>query len=389
VNEIQRSLDKNFHLRFHNPTSHNDFSKTAPRAGNDMHGSPYGDFQTLSPNPIPTNSFTGERRAPNRRSARTSSTQSSLSTNSHIASFSSKTGESSLTRKAPSVKGKDFATQAIEKGSRGKEVWILSCFRSTEFDTKAFHENVKEGKSDYQIFERFREIYFAERSWFRRFFELKEVKNIKFVMFDLLPLDIASIRQENTWPPAEEKARWLYVPCPAKVVPLVGPRLLLHLWRNPHHSDEMAYREWHSKANLWKRFRDRFRHFPKVSKSVPTNEPNEGDPIDHDQVGNPHSSTYVFVKIPKKIGDRLEPNYGNEAPEGWGIYFEEGFKVHRLLFVVLIFYFFASLSVIAWIIDRFGITTPTTYMGLFSVLAWLISFSSLFLTVWFKWAESG
>jgi hypothetical protein len=56
----------------------------------------------------------------------------------------------------------------------------------------------------------------------------------------------------------------------------------------------------------------------------------------------PRRSAYVFVKRPKKIGERLEANYGDEAPEGWGILFEEGFRVHRLLIALLFLYFLAT-----------------------------------------------
>jgi hypothetical protein len=47
------------------------------------------------------------------------------------------------------------------------------------------------------------------------------------------------------------------------------------------------------------------------------------------------------------------------------------------------------MAVIIWVLRTFGVIGPTTWTGMFGVLAWFTSFFSLLFTVWFKWAESG
>jgi hypothetical protein len=176
----------------------------------------------------------------------------------------------------------------------------------------------------------------------------------------------------------------------------------MHLWRNPHHSDKVAYQEWERSSSRFKKFRERFRLLSvpywlrespltwssKLKSQPPQTQPTN-TPTDPDLPIPPRRSAYVFVKIPKKVGDMLEPNYGDNAPEGWGILFEEGFRIHRLLIALLFLYFAASMIVIIWIIHTFGGIVPTTWTGMFGVLGWFTSFFSLLFTVWFKWAESG
>jgi hypothetical protein len=157
----------------------------------------------------------------------------------------------------------------------------------------------------------------------------------------------------------------------------VGEEHLQHLWRNPHHADRIVYEDWQRKANRLQRYSEWIRHLPTPKDLIPDLELQE----------QPRRSAYVFVKIPKKMGDQLDPDYGDQKPQGWGIMLEEGFKIHRLLVVILFFYLITSMAVIIWIFRKYGVTGPTTEAALFWVLAWFTSFS-LLLTVWFKWAES-
>lgn len=170
----------------------------------------------------------------------------------------------------------------------------------------------------------------------------------------------------------------------------------MHFWRNPHHADKIMYDEWQKNSGRLARLIEYFRQLPTPKSNIVTTQSTrsgkgKGPEI---QTKDPETQTkdsrsrYVFVKIPKKIGDKLEPNYGNEAPEGYGIYFEEGFRVHRLLFVILLFYFICSIVVIIWVLKMYGVVGPSTWGSLFAVLAWFTSFFALLLTVWFKWAES-
>jgi hypothetical protein len=168
------------------------------------------------------------------------------------------------------------------------------------------------------------------------------------------------------------------VPYRPKVLPLVGQEHLLHIWRNPHHADRVAYGDWQKNASRWQRYNEWIRQLPTKKDRTSDLELQE----------QPRRSAYIFVKIPKKKGDQLVPNYGDQAPQGWGIMLEEGFKVHRLLIVVLFFYFVNSVAAMIWVSRKYGMGFPNTLSGLMGVLSWFISFFSLLLTVWFKWAEN-
>jgi hypothetical protein len=160
---------------------------------------------------------------------------------------------------------------------------------------------------------------------------------------------------------------------------LVGQKLLLHLWRNPHHADSVVYWSWQRNASHWQYYSEWIRQLLTPKDLI----------VDLESHKRHSRSAYVFVKIPKKVGDQLEETYGDTKPAGWGIMFEEGFKVHRLLVVILFFYFVTSMATIIWIFKKYGITGPTTEASLSQVLGWFSSFFGLLLTVWFKWAESG
>jgi len=102
----------------------------------------------------------------------------------------------------------------------------------------------------------------------------------------------------------------------------------------------------------------------------------------------PRRSTYVFDKLPKKVGHMLEPNYGDEAPDGWGICFEEGLCVHRLLTVLSFYVLFNGMAIVAWRVRKFGAVGPTVE-EVFGGIAWLVLLFGLLCTAWVKWAESG
>jgi hypothetical protein len=102
-------------------------------------------------------------------------------------------------------------------------------------------------------------------------------------------------------------------------------------------------------------------------------------------------SKVIYVRIPKKVGQKLRYNYGDDEgseEEGWGILFEEGFKVHRLLFAILIIYVSGSLAFLGWMLHSFGGITTSTWSGYIAVISWVLSLFSLKVTVWFKWAEN-
>lgn len=59
--------------------------------------------------------------------------------------------------------------------------YIYSCFRYLRYGLKVVPLQVNNIESDASFFRALRNLYFAERSYLRRFFELRDVKRIRYV----------------------------------------------------------------------------------------------------------------------------------------------------------------------------------------------------------------
>jgi len=88
---------------------------------------------------------------------------------------------------------RDFVVPVDEETNKNRS-WIISCFASIVFGAKAMHEDVTGGRFDSEIFTRFCKLYFEERSWIRRFFQLKEVKKISIINVSM-PVSRFGIKQ--------------------------------------------------------------------------------------------------------------------------------------------------------------------------------------------------
>ena len=97
-------------------------------------------------------------------------------------------------------------------------------------------------------------------------------------------------------------------------------------------------------------------------------------------------SSYVFLRTPRKRGEQLQPDDA-DPPEAWGLYFEEGFRVHHFFILLLFIYILASLAFAIYWCVNFGFIGPKTGSGAFGVSSWMITLVSLLTTVWFKWAD--
>lgn len=205
-------------------------------------------------------------------------------------------------------------------------------------------------------------------------------------------MNLASIRRKDVWPTKDDKDHnlWEYSPLPPTPIPLVPSEHLMHLWQNPHHVDWEVYRAWQNRTGHLRRWFDWFRHFtarlrePPIPVVGPSSNSNLQDP---DRPIPPKRKKFVLRRTPKRVGEPLEHDYSDNDPEGWGIFFDEGFRIHRLLFAIMAFYFLGSLGFILSIVVKFGPITPSTAPGFIALWSWIGSFLALAVTVWFKWAE--
>ena len=191
----------------------------------------------------------------------------------------------------------------------------------------------------------------------------------------------------------------------------------MHLWQNPTHTDEKTYQA-HNSGLVQRTLKCLRLYFSNTSPRalVPAKQ------IIHSQATGdielacansrnntaispePHTSSsvqpnvsppcmkqdfrssYVFLRTPKKRGEQLLPDDEN-PPEAWGLYFEEGFRIHHAFIVMLFFYCLASLAFgVYWCVE-YGLVGPQSGAEAFSISAWMIGLVSLVTTVWFKWAD--
>ena len=191
----------------------------------------------------------------------------------------------------------------------------------------------------------------------------------------------------------------------------------MHLWQNPTHTDEQTYRAHDSgvvqRALKYLRLYSRYstpRTLVPAKQTVQspttgdielacTNSPNSNCTAQKSQpsslarsnasppsIQRDFRSSYVFLRTPKKLGEQLLPDDEN-PPEAWGLYFEEGFRIHHAFILILFFYCLASLAFgVYWCVE-YGPVGPQSGAEAFSISAWMIGFVSLVTTVWFKWAD--
>ena len=164
----------------------------------------------------------------------------------------------------------------------------------------------------------------------------------------------------------------------------------MHLWQNPHHADKETYKAWENQIGFLRRWWERFCHVSaRLMEPQPTNEPPARNMyMDPDKPIPPRRKSFVFLRTPKRVGEPIENSFGDDDPEGWGMLFDEGFQVHRLLIALLAFNFLGSLGFILSAIFKELPLSPSTLPALISFWSWLVGSLALFLTVWFKWAET-
>ncbi|KAL8700081.1 MAG: hypothetical protein Q9201_005644 [Fulgogasparrea decipioides] len=297
----------------------------------------------------------------------------------------------------------------MERGdSFASSTWVLPIFHFERYRTRVKHLQVDLKTSDEALFTMVKATYHEETSIIRRFFAMRAVKKISYVKFIHAPRE-PDIHRFDDWPLQKHSPPWTYSGCPAKYTPLVGQTYLMHLWQNPSHSDLQTYttRQQSIVARLLRRLNFikkcivMFRNI----KIGNTSGGNAGDEFERDMelnatnrpesmnngTANPpikqeNRSSYVFLRTPKLLGDQLIAD-DEDPPEAWGLYFEEGFKVHQFFVVVLFIYTLASLVFAIYWCARYGLVGPRTGSGAFAVSSWMTGLISLVVTVWFKWAD--
>ena len=79
------------------------------------------------------------------------------------------------------VKGNSSAITSHSTTENSIKRWVIPCFQFKTYGSKAIHVDVTEHTSDKDMFVRFRELYFQERSWFQRLVDLRAVKRIHYI----------------------------------------------------------------------------------------------------------------------------------------------------------------------------------------------------------------
>ena len=144
----------------------------------------------------------------------------------------------------------------------------------------------------------------------------------------------------ENWPPKERCPPWDYEGCLTDQSPRIGPRYLLHQWRNPSHSDAETY--YSHPRSLMERLRFEIRSFgicvlergPNILMTTITppqsGTQTGGDAIPDEEAAsavgtvnhgsgglqNADPSCYIFLRTPKKLGEPLIAD-DRATPEAW------------------------------------------------------------------------
>lgn len=139
----------------------------------------------------------------------------------------------------------------------------------------------------------------------------------------------------ETWaPPSEWENEGRWTPCPTKFErPVVPNWLLLHLWDHPHDAMsfkiKMAFKKRISgvRTKVWtilKTAAIEISGRADVEAQEISSVPDGGS---SEFLGNCATSpAFMYAKTPKRLIERLVANE-MDPPYGWGLYFEEGFRM--------------------------------------------------------------
>lgn len=238
----------------------------------------------------------------------------------------------------------------------------------------------------------------------------------------------ADIHEYDVWPPNEESGEnkprvWIY----AKVTnfPPIGSRQLIETWRNPHHADKKAYARFRRTAKWNVRLVEWLRQTPilylqrlrrAIAKAGALDDPYEPtfafdgviDPnltpavihhTDEEQPEQQPRSDYIITRIPKKVGEQLVIDFPAADspddnpivyPEGWGLFLQEKFYVHRFLFFVLLLYsMFCILVLVLYGCKQLNPQKPPlTESEITTIYGLVLSYTGFATTLWFKWSEN-
>ncbi|KAI0097514.1 hypothetical protein GGR51DRAFT_566478 [Nemania sp. FL0031] len=328
-------------------------------------------------------------------------------------------GGGSISKQTSDQVGFDVA-DSLRRGAfeeKRRTSWILALYEDNTQCSRYVHLNASQMDTDWALFSSLKQKYDMISSWWDRFTNLRQVSAVRFVRFNLTDEKHGDIREPDVWPPEHEPRIWIYEPYPIKdKITLVGAKHMMNLWRNPHHSDAVAYEEYRRDMSWDHRVKDwllkPFLIFQVTRDTVmyasnPKYLDDEFEMVPWDgnmqqEIGNPIvqeanedapnirlRSKYVLTRVPKREGHKLEVNYrDSHYPEAWGLRVEEGFHIHRLLFFILLCYTVGSVTFLTVLLRKYGVDVHKSDIPVAGMIVWPLSYAGLACTLWFKWAES-
>ncbi|KAK6437956.1 hypothetical protein LTR95_005846 [Oleoguttula sp. CCFEE 5521] len=151
--------------------------------------------------------------------------------------------------------------------------FLLLCVPFKRHATKLAHVPTPTPVSDIDFFRLLRHQYTSIRGRFRRIISLRILAELRFVQFEVFRKDLADVRKYDVIPPVTQKDKYTYNPMPAEFVPPIGKNQLRHLYDHPEDADDQ--------------------------------------PV-------------CFIRVPRKLHERLVAAPAVGSSEGWGICFIEG-----------------------------------------------------------------
>ena len=124
-----------------------------------------------------------------------------------------------------------LATRPSEK------VFLLLCIPYRKWATKLVHMDLCNLLSDQLFFTELRTQYKSMQGKWRPWFSLKQLMRIEFVQFELHENELVDIRMRNVLRP-ETRDDYRYRHAPPEYMPLIGEKLLMHLYEHAEDADD-------------------------------------------------------------------------------------------------------------------------------------------------------
>ena len=271
------------------------------------------------------------------------------------------------------------------KPNQAQTLWLLPfiCHIGDgweEISISAFDVYDRENPPDTELFIQVKQRYFNSKGRFSRFLSPRWLEEI--TLYSVRSLQVTFICMQLIFSTQSDH--------PTPMVPTIGPNYLMHLWRNPHHTDSLTYQK-------NKSIRDTARWVMRKLLDLARTDNNcaGGFAENPNQALARHQSrslgdidqhlfrqSYVFHTLPKEFGDKPK----SKGKWVGTMLMHEEFKFRYLVVLIAVLLEVTVSGLVLGIHFRYvaGLQGLGLYLRLFRISSWISGLSTLIITLWLR-----